>query len=394
MMRILYVCDGRSPIAMNWIAYFVERGDEIHLASTFNLPPHPEFASVTFIPVAFSQFKENQSQREREHKESILWKSSLVNLRTAVRRIVAPLTIQTAANKLASLITEIEPDLVHAMRIPFEGILASRALGSSLKIPLLVSVWGNDFTFHANATPWMRKATRLVLSRTDGLHTDCQRDRKLAKAWGFPGDHPALVIPGNGGVQTDQFYPPEVETDWRGRTVLNPRGIRAYIRNDAFFEAVPRILSQLPETRFLCPGMSGEQEAENLVDKYGIRSAVELLPRVSRHEMAELFRKSAVAVSPSMHDGTPNTLLEAMASGCYPVAGDLESIREWIEPGVNGSLIDPGDHEDLAEAVINALSHPEIQLKAAQRNISMIAERAEYQASMEHAREFYRTITR
>jgi len=95
-----------------------------------------------------------------------------------------------------------------------------------------------------------------------------------------------------------------------------------------------------------------------------------------------------------MHDGTPNTLLEAMASGCYPVAGDLESIREWIEPGVNGSLIDPGDHEDLAEAVINALSHPEIQLKAAQRNISMIAERAEYQASMEHAREFYRTITR
>jgi len=393
-MRILYVCDGRSPIAMNWISYFVERGDEVHLASTFKIPPHPEFASVIYIPVAFSQLKENQSKIGRENKESILWKSSLVNLRTAARRIVAPLTIQTAANKLTSLISAIEPELVHAMRVPFEGILAGRALDSSSRIPLLISIWGNDFTFHANATPWMRKATRQLLSRTDGLHTDCQRDRKLANSWGFPGDRPAIVIPGNGGVQTELFYPPEDETDLRGRTVINPRGIRAYIRNDTFFKSIPRILGELPATRFLCPGMSGEQEAENLVDKYNLRPVVELLPRGTRNEMAALFRKAAVAVSPSIHDGTPNTLLEALASGCYPVAGDLESIREWIEPGINGSLIDPGDPDDLAKAVINAISHPDIRLKAARRNISLIAERAEYQSSMEKATDFYRTLIR
>ena len=34
-----------------------------------------------------------------------------------------------------------------------------------------------------------------------------------------------------------------------------------------------------------------------------------------------------------MHDGTPNTLLEGMACGCLPVAGDLDSIREWLKPG-------------------------------------------------------------
>jgi glycosyltransferase involved in cell wall biosynthesis len=393
-MRILYVCDGRSPIAMNWISYFVERGDEVHLASTFKIPPQPELASTSFIPVAFSQLKGNQPQRNRKNKKSILWKSSLVNLRTAARRIIAPLTIQTAANKLTSLISAIEPELVHAMRIPFEGILAGRALVPPSRIPLLISIWGNDFTFHANTTPWMRKATRQLLSRTDGLHIDCQRDRKLAKSWGFPGDRPAIVIPGNGGVQTELFYPPEDETDLRGRTVINPRGFRAYIRNDTFFKSIPRILGELPATRFLCPGMSGDQEAENLVDKYNLRSVVELLPRGTRNEMAALFRRAAVAVSPSIHDGTPNTLLEAMASGCYPVAGDLESIREWIEPGINGSLIDPGDPDDLAQAVISALSHPEIRLKAAQRNISLIADRAEYQSSMEQASDFYRTLVR
>jgi glycosyltransferase involved in cell wall biosynthesis len=40
-----------------------------------------------------------------------------------------------------------------------------------------------------------------------------------------------------------------------------------------------------------------------------------------------------------------------MACGCYPVVGDIESLREWITPGVNGSLIDPGDVKALRMAV-------------------------------------------
>src|SRR6478609_7744686 len=34
LMKILYIADGRSPIAQNWIRHFVERGDEVYLAST------------------------------------------------------------------------------------------------------------------------------------------------------------------------------------------------------------------------------------------------------------------------------------------------------------------------------------------------------------------------
>ena len=49
--------------------------------------------------------------------------------------------------------------------------------------------------------------------------------------------------------------------------------------------------------------------------------------------MAAVFQGARVAVSPSTHDGTPNTLLEAMSCGSFPVAGDIESLREWIEPG-------------------------------------------------------------
>jgi glycosyltransferase involved in cell wall biosynthesis len=86
--------------------------------------------------------------------------------------------------------------------------------------------------------------------------------------------------------------------------------------------------------------MESEPEAIRWLNELKISPAVDLLPKLSRLELAELFRKAQISVSPTTHDGTPNTLLEAMACGSFPVAGDLDSIREWITPGVNGLLVD------------------------------------------------------
>jgi glycosyltransferase involved in cell wall biosynthesis len=108
--------------------------------------------------------------------------------------------------------------------------------------------------------------------------------------------------------------------------------------------------------------------------------------------MAELFRRSQVAVSPSTHDGTPNTLLEAMACGCFPVAGDLESLREWITPGANGLLVAPGDPRALADAILLALEQPAFRQRARQHNLRLISERAEYTKVMHIAEEFYRKV--
>ena len=392
-MRLLFIADGRSPIANNWINYFVERGDEVHLVSTFDCIPEYELVSFNFIPVAYSQVKKRATQgKGNSTHQGFLWSSSFVNLRTSVRRYLAPLTIPDAANKLRLLISRIQPDLVHAMRIPFEGMLAAIALQEKKNLPLITSVWGNDFTLHAGTTPWMRRYTRRVMTRADGLHTDCHRDLRLAYQWGFSDVRPAIVLPGNGGVQIDLFYPPADGSNLREDTVINPRGIRAYIRNDTFFKAIPGILARRPQTRFLCPGMSGEVQAQRWIEELKVTAAVELLPKVSRGEMAGLFRDAGIAVSPSFHDGTPNTLLEAMACGCFPVAGDLESLREWIEPGINGFLIDPADPTALAEAVIEALEQPDLRLKARNHNQILISDRAEYQTTMKKAGEFYQAL--
>jgi glycosyltransferase involved in cell wall biosynthesis len=81
-----------------------------------------------------------------------------------------------------------------------------------------------------------------------------------------------------------------------------------------------------------------------------------------------------------------------MACGCFPVAGDLESLREWIIPGVNGLLVDPADPQALAQGILQGLEDENLDQGARAYNLRLIAERAAYELVMEQAQEFYRQI--
>jgi glycosyltransferase involved in cell wall biosynthesis len=85
-----------------------------------------------------------------------------------------------------------------------------------------------------------------------------------------------------------------------------------------------------------------------------------------------------VSVSITDRDGTPNSLLEAMAAGAIPVCGDLPSIREWIEPGRNGFLAAYDDPLAVAGALRLALGISEAERSAIRtRNSRIVAARAE-----------------
>ena len=399
-LKLLFIVDGRSPIALNWIRYFVDSGHEVHLASMFPCQPDLDLASLTIVPVAFSGAVEQgmKGDKGRWVIGKVLRAIASPAARTWLRQRFVPRSLPRAAKTLRALITDLQLDLVHAMRIPYEGMLAVLACSSLpiLRPPLLVSIWGNDFTLHAPATRRMTQLTRFAMEHTDALHTDCYRDQRLAKEWGFDADKPAIVLPGAGGIQLEIFRPPRsLKTSEVSRfTVINPRGLRTYVRSDTFFRSIPLVLARHPQTRFVCPAMAGQAEAEKWVESLGISPSVDLLPRQSRTQMADLFRESQIVISPSMHDGTPNTLLEAMACGCLPVVGDIESLREWITPGVNGLLVDPDDPQELAQAICEGLQNPELRARAQIENARLVADRAEYGKVMGEAEKFYRELIR
>jgi glycosyltransferase involved in cell wall biosynthesis len=388
-MRLLFVADGRSPIALNWIKHWTDGGHEVHLVSTFACQPDLPLAGLEVVSVAYSGAKPAASQGKA--RGSFLWGARTMPLRAGIRRWMGPLTVSRSSRRLAGIIQRVRPDLVHAMRIPYEGMLAADAIAAFPDPPpLLVSVWGNDFTLHAPSSPPMRHYTEWAMRVADALHTDCQRDIRLAKEWGFKPGLPTLVAPGNGGIRSDIFHPaPEPAS---APVVLNPRGFRGYVRNETFFQSIPLVLKERPEARFICAAMAGEPQAEAWIRQLHIEGSVELLPQCSHGEMAEVYRAAQVLVSPSTHDGTPNSLLEGMACGCFPVAGDLDSLREWITPGRNGLLVDPGDPQALAEATLRALGDPALRQQAADRNAEIIATRAEYGANMQRVEEFYHKL--
>ena len=129
--------------------------------------------------------------------------------------------------------------------------------------------------------------------------------------------------------------------------------------------------------------MAGSRHAENMIADNGLdRRRVHLLPTLDRRLMAEAFRSSRVSVSLSEHDGTPNTLLEAMACGALPIVGDVASTREWIRDGINGIVVSARDGAGVTAALSRALRDDALVQSARRENERIVADRADYQQNM------------
>ena len=387
-MHILFVADGRSPITRQWLKTLQPLGWQLSLISTFPCGPIDGATVVAVLPVAFARHAGSQAGGTAPAGEHKGLASRIRPLAQKLRHALGPWTLLLYTRRYRQLVTDLHPDLVHALRIPFEGMLAS---DTPAGIPFIVSTWCNDLTLHAPASARMSALTRKTLRRADALISDTRRDARLVQAWGFNPTKPVLVGPGNGGLDLAEMRksvtgivradPPQI---------IDPRGLRSYIRTDIFFQAIPLVLAKYPNVRFVCTSMQGQKEALDCVEKLGIARNVTLLPLLSQEQLWQEFARSTLSVSLSTHDGTPNTLLEAMALGCLPVCGDIESICEWITPGKNGLLVDPTDAQALADAILQGLENVQLQKAAAVTNQKLIAEKAGLETTHTQIVDFYR----
>jgi glycosyltransferase involved in cell wall biosynthesis len=391
-MKILFVADGRSPTSLSWLRYWTEKGHAVHLISTFPCDIPAGVISYHTLPVAFGSLAGGQVKNTPAVRTKNGNAASLRNILRFVRYYLGPISLPFYQGHFRSLLSAIQPDLVHALRIPFEGMLS---VVTPPGIPLVVSTWGNDITLHAHGSFLMTQLTKRVLSRADGLITDTQRDIQLSYEWGFRSGKPTLTVPGAGGIRLEEMGTisgsvrlPEELPD--APIIVNPRGQRpGSLRQDIFFQAIPEVLRKFPQAVFVCPSLRGDAESERLVDALGIRPNTKLWPRLSQAQLWRLFQASQIFVSPSVHDGTPNSLLETMACGCFPVVGDIESMREWVQPGINGLLVDATVAHSIADAIIQTISQPALRTKAAKYNAALIIERAAYLPNMARVEKFY-----
>ena len=395
-MRVTLVADGRSPITRRWLRSAASAGVQFDLISSFPCEKPPEVRGFIVIPLAFSSLAVSKG-----HSPGLApaWVKRFRPPLQRLRAWLGPLTIRRCKSAFLQALHQFQPDVVHALRIPYEGMLASF---TPQHIPFSLSIWGNDLTLHARSSPLLAAATRRALARADGILADADRDLNLALAWGFHADNPRLNVPGNGGIDFEEIdalladLPPA--PDWLPGDrifILNPRGIRpAYVLQDTFFASASIAVQKMPKIFFLCAAMQGQPQAEAWLKEYHLEEHARLLPLMDQRELWALAARCRASVSLAIHDGTPNTLLESMACGCLPIAGDIASLREWIRPEANGLLVDPYNPAGVAQAILRAADDVNLWEKARLQNRVELQKRADFHSVGEKILKFFVNLKR
>ena len=182
---------------------------------------------------------------------------------------------------------------------------------------------------------------------------------------------PAVVVNGS-GVNVQDFDVMPLPLDEQGKVkasflliarLLGDKGIREYA------EAARIIKAQHPETEFHLVGWiddnpSAIQQSE--LDAWIADGRLSYWGKLS--DVRPAIQASAVYVLPSYREGTPRTVLEAMAMGRAIITTDAPGCRETVVNGLNGYLVGIKSVQDLVQSMQYFIEDPQLMTQMGQRS--------------------------
>jgi glycosyltransferase involved in cell wall biosynthesis len=279
-------------------------------------------------------------------------------MRHLVKRRFSPLY----AFGLRKLINDEGFDLIHAHI--FASVIAASCAALGTGIPLVI-------TEHSQAT-WRGRVSRFMsrwsYARAAGIIAVSKPlKQRLIQEDGVSGELitviPNAVTPASRTAWVDaarESHLPSslLPNQLNGCPVL---GVVARLQREKgvgyLLEAVPRILRVVPDCHFL---IAGDGPLRNQLQKrarvLGLSSRVHFLG--FQPAARDLIQKMNALVVPSLSEGTPLVVLEAMEAGIPIVATKVGGIPEQIRHGLEGLLVPPADPASLAEACLELLQDP------------------------------------
>lgn len=270
-------------------------------------------------------------------------------------------------------VRQLKPDMVHCFEMKLAGLPILATMEKHPGIKFVYSSWGSDlFYFREMKVPKSQVAQ--FLKRVDFLLTDCQRDYKIALENGFANQFLG-VFPGNGGIRMETDLP----TQFDNRNTIIIKGYE-----DGVGKAI-KVLDALKEV----PGahlnglkiviFSADTTVQDTIKKdvffkdkdVTVFARNQFLPNAS---LLAMMQQSLVYVGNSISDGMPNTLLEAMAMGAFPIQSNPGNVTaEVIEHGKNGFLINnPLKSNEIATLILQAISNEQLRKEAFLYNIAFM----------------------
>lgn len=175
-------------------------------------------------------------------------------------------------------------------------------------------------------------------------------------------------------------------------TFVSNRNFLPIYNVSLFIRAIPKVLEEERGVRFIVAGGGPERrDLEKEVEDLNVSSHVQFLGRIAHEEMPTLLGQTDIYVSTSLSDGTSVSLLEALASGAFPVVSDIPSNREWISDGENGFLVPIDQEKLLAEKILEAIRNQDLRERSRDKNFRLIKEKALWPVTVTKTKEIYKT---
>jgi len=235
----------------------------------------------------------------------------------------------------------------------FSSTLASRLL----KIPSVVQVVGGDI--HVAARGAKRRLIGWTVSKASGIV--CV-SRELEASVRKMGARHTVVIPSPLDLSD---LPQAIDVRRFDRRLITVAGLG----KAKGFDILLKALQNMTDVELLIVGGGPERiELERLAARLGLADRVKFLGHVPHKEVWRHLFSSSIFIMPSLREGLPRALLEAMACGLFIIATNVGGIPDAVKDGWNGILVEPGDPCDLRKAIDRALSDKEFMEVVCERN--------------------------
>jgi glycosyltransferase involved in cell wall biosynthesis len=267
--------------------------------------------------------------------------------------------------QLVRLMRTLRPHVVHTHTAK-AGTLGRLAAWVA-RVPVVVHTY-HGHVFHGYFPPGRTRAF-LAIERALGRRTDCLlavsetvRRELLALGVGAPGAFRVIPL----GLDLDRYVTADDrQGELRAELGLSPDTPLVAIvarlvpikAHEVFLRAARHVVEGLPAARFLVVG-DGERrhELEAMAVELGLGASVRFLGW--RRDLERVYADASVVALTSRNEGSPVSLIEAMAAGRPVVATDVGGVPDLVEDGITGHLVRSGDAEALAAAVTDLLRDP------------------------------------
>ncbi|MEP5340345.1 MAG: glycosyltransferase [Algibacter sp.] len=254
----------------------------------------------------------------------------------------------TINEKLDEIVKQIQPDLVHSFEMQSCSYPILSVMNKYSRIKWLYSCWGSDLFYYRDFEKHNKKI-KSVLNRIDYLHTDCLRDFSIAKILGFRGDYLG-VIPGGGGYKLNKLI--ELKETIRNRKIILIKGYEhKFGRAINVIKAIQLLDKEIVNYEVVVFGT--HQKVINYIRDKKLPYIYYGRDELNHFQVLELMGKSRLYIGNSISDGLPNTLIEAMIMGAFPIQSNPGNVStELIKDTVNGLLINSPDNiEEIRDTI-------------------------------------------